>query len=76
MKMPMQKGLHIASINTAKVLTQPAHCHLLNHFVTFFQVAMLSKNWQQKADGSAVNWAEVPVVIFFLMSSARLLSEC
>lgn len=41
MKMPMQKGLHIASINTAKV-------------------AMLSKNWQQKADGSAVNWAEVP----------------
>jgi hypothetical protein len=35
---------------------------------------MLSKNWQQKADGSAVNWAEVPVVIFFLMSSARSLS--
>jgi hypothetical protein len=25
---------------------------------------MLSKNWQQKADGSAVNWAEVHVIIF------------
>jgi hypothetical protein len=61
----MQKGLHIASINTAKV-----HCCIVcvqtisNAAVvlcqpTRVQVAMLSKNWQQKADGSAVNWAEV-----------------
>jgi hypothetical protein len=63
MKMPMQKGLHIASINTAKVhfcivcvqnMTRAAV-----RLPTRVQVAMLSKNWQQKADGSAVNWAEV-----------------
>ena len=65
MKMPMQKGLHIASINTAKVhvcivcVQNIRNAAVVLCQLTRVQVAMLSKNWQQKADGSAVNWAEV-----------------